>query len=148
MFQFFSKKKNYVGTKETICVSGNSVTLLLSYCCYGNTTMHSAYVFELQVTVNYTIQIFMLHNNDIILKFCCQRQFKLFVGLPVFESSYIQINLHSLRTFINGELQRKNVRLFMGFLRHSLVNSLNTKRRQIYLKTQFVPRSKHFSSRL
>ena len=27
-------------------------------------------------------------------------------------------------------------------------NSLNTKRRLLYLKTQFVPRSKHFSSRL
>ena len=27
-------------------------------------------------------------------------------------------------------------------------NPLNTKRRQLYLKTQFVPRSKHFSSRL
>ena len=28
------------------------------------------------------------------------------------------------------------------------VNPLNTKRRPLYLKTQFVPRSKHFSSRL
>ena len=28
------------------------------------------------------------------------------------------------------------------------VKYLNTKRRQLYLKTQFVPRSKHFSSRL
>ena len=27
-------------------------------------------------------------------------------------------------------------------------NPLNTKRRLLYLKTQFVPRSKHFSSRL
>ena len=27
-------------------------------------------------------------------------------------------------------------------------NPLNTKRRRLYLKTQFVPRSKHFSSRL
>ena len=27
-------------------------------------------------------------------------------------------------------------------------NPLNTKRRPLYLKTQFVPRSKHFSSRL
>ena len=30
----------------------------------------------------------------------------------------------------------------------SLLNLLNTKRRPLYLKTQFVPRSKHFSSRL
>ena len=29
-----------------------------------------------------------------------------------------------------------------------LINPLNTKRRLLYLKTQFVPRSKHFSSRL
>ena len=28
------------------------------------------------------------------------------------------------------------------------INLLNTKRRLLYLKTQFVPRSKHFSSRL
>ena len=28
------------------------------------------------------------------------------------------------------------------------LNALNTKRRLLYLKTQFVPRSKHFSSRL
>ena len=28
------------------------------------------------------------------------------------------------------------------------INPLNTKRRPLYLKTQFVPRSKHFSSRL
>ena len=28
------------------------------------------------------------------------------------------------------------------------INPLNTKRRLFYLKTQFVPRSKHFSSRL
>ena len=31
---------------------------------------------------------------------------------------------------------------------YSVLNSLNTKRRLLYLKTQFVPRSKHFSSRL
>ena len=28
------------------------------------------------------------------------------------------------------------------------INPLKTKRRLLYLKTQFVPRSKHFSSRL
>ena len=30
----------------------------------------------------------------------------------------------------------------------SLINRLKTKRRPLYLKTHFVPRSKHFSSRL
>jgi len=29
-----------------------------------------------------------------------------------------------------------------------LLNPLQTKRRLLYLKTQFVPRSEHFSSRL
>ena len=29
-----------------------------------------------------------------------------------------------------------------------VINPLKTKRRLLYLKTQFVPRSKHFSSRL
>ena len=32
--------------------------------------------------------------------------------------------------------------------RHQRINPLNTKRRLLYLKTQSVPRSKHFSSRL
>ena len=31
---------------------------------------------------------------------------------------------------------------------NSSINPLKTKRRLLYLKTQFVPRSKHFSSRL
>ena len=31
---------------------------------------------------------------------------------------------------------------------HPHINPLNTKRRLLYLNTQFVPRSKHFSSRL
>ena len=31
---------------------------------------------------------------------------------------------------------------------HSHINPLKTKRRLFYLKTQFVPRSKHFSARL
>ena len=31
---------------------------------------------------------------------------------------------------------------------HNFFNPLNTKRRLFYLKAQFVPRSKHFSSRL
>jgi len=30
----------------------------------------------------------------------------------------------------------------------TIINPLNTKRRLLYLKTQSVPRSKHFSSRL
>ena len=34
-----------------------------------------------------------------------------------------------------------------GHVMHQQFNPLNTKRRLLYLKTQFVPRSKHFSSR-
>ena len=35
-----------------------------------------------------------------------------------------------------------------GHVMHQLFNPLKTKLRLFYLKTQFVPRSKHFSSRL
>ena len=38
--------------------------------------------------------------------------------------------------------------LFLPFLLYRVINPLKTKRRLLYLKTQFVPRSKHFSSRL
>jgi len=45
-------------------------------------------------------------------------------------------------------VQGKNVmHLFDGLKRQS-TNSLNAKRRPLYLKTQSVPRCKHFSSRL
>ena len=36
----------------------------------------------------------------------------------------------------------------MGLTKPTDINPLNMKRRLLYLKTQFVPRSKHFSSRL
>ena len=35
-----------------------------------------------------------------------------------------------------------------SFIYVSNIKPLNTKRRLLYLKTQFVPRSKHFSSQL
>jgi hypothetical protein len=37
---------------------------------------------------------------------------------------------------------------FLIVTAYNFINLLNTKRRLLYLKTQFVPRSKHFSSRL
>ena len=50
------------------------------------------------------------------------------------------------------ELYSKDYVVQTGFIVWSLitagVNRLNTKRRLLYVKTQFVPRSKHFSSRL
>ena len=35
-----------------------------------------------------------------------------------------------------------------GYVMHQQFNPLNTKRRLFYLKNEFVPRSKHFSTRL
>ena len=46
--------------------------------------------------------------------------------------------------FNSGASARFNV----GFLIHTGINPLRAKRRLLYLKTQFIPRSKHFSSRL
>ena len=45
---------------------------------------------------------------------------------------------------------RQNVNLLKptGHVMHQQFHPLKTKRRLLYLKTQFVPRSKHFSSRL
>jgi len=38
--------------------------------------------------------------------------------------------------------------IFVSALNERQINPLKTKRRPLYLKTQFVPRSKHFSFRL
>ena len=59
------------------------------------------------------------------------------VSIPV-NMQYINCNAKGLtsRKFTYIMLYVKNI------------NHLNTKRRQLYLKTQFVLRSKHFSSRL
>ena len=47
-----------------------------------------------------------------------------------------------------GDLLRNKKRIQLPKLWAGLINLLKTKRRLLYLKTQFVPRSKHFSSRL
>ena len=50
---------------------------------------------------------------------------------------------------VNGCLYScKNEPELCSRLRTLEINPLNAKRRLLYLKTQFVPRSKHFSSRL
>ena len=49
--------------------------------------------------------------------------------------------------FITIVLQRVEVSKFYSLIAVK-INPLNTKRRLLYLKTQFVPRSKHFSPRL
>ena len=38
--------------------------------------------------------------------------------------------------------------ILWGSFNGAVINPLKTKRKPLYLKTQFVPRSKHFSSRL
>ena len=68
---------------------------LCNHCCCGNNTMNSAYCVELQVIVSYKIQILMLRNNACMVNYCCPQQFILFVGLPVFEISYIRTILCS-----------------------------------------------------
>ncbi len=45
---------------------------------------------------------------------------------------------HSVQNILSSSLLSKNIN----------INALKTKRRPLYLKTQFVPRIKHFSSRL
>ena len=54
---------------------------------------------------------------------------------------------------LNSYMFRYRTTIIRGFLRTKEykvqhINPLRTKRRLLYLKTQFVPRSKHFSSRL
>ena len=46
------------------------------------------------------------------------------------------------------ELGKQNNKEIFTELAKYHFNPLNTKRRPLYLKTQFVPRSKHFSTRL
>ena len=54
------------------------------------------------------------------------------------------------RDFKSGPFWEGPVNLLQptGYVMHQQFNPLKTKRRLLYLKTQFVPRSKHFSSRL
>ena len=51
---------------------------------------------------------------------------------------------------LKKELSIEYERFYADILRYRTVilKRLKTKRRPLYLKTQFVPRSKHFSSRL
>ena len=54
-----------------------------------------------------------------------------------------------LSLFINSAiLQRELLQLEISRIFCNFINPLNTKRRLFYLKAQFIPRSKHFSSRL
>ena len=73
--------------------------------------------------------------------------------------SYMRTNRQTWRiswTFIPiliTRLKTNPFRLYVGHMETIIVcpeilNPLKTKRRQLYLKTQFVPRSKHFPSRL
>ena len=60
-------------------------------------------------------------------------------GLRMFENGVLRRVFGPKRDVVTGEWSR---------LRNEKLNPLNKKRRLLYLKTQFVPRSKHFSSQL
>ena len=70
----------------------------------------------------------------------------------------VQNYLHSVSKYTTREARLpRNIFPFKAYclsteialdLSKSRINPLNTKRRLLYLKTQFVPRSKHFSSQL
>ena len=49
--------------------------------------------------------------------------------------------------YVGSKVQKASEQ-FDWCIHHSFFNPLKTKRRLLYLKTQFVPRSEHFSSRL
>ena len=62
---------------------------------------------------------------------------KLFESYVIYEYTSTQIRTHD----------SKNIS-YVQVILLQLLNPLKTKRRLLYLKTHFVPRSKHFSSRL
>jgi len=76
--------------------------------------------------------------------------------IPSPSSERPRYNFHSYHTKINHQLWFKNVLLCLRVLVHFLpfisaaqhLHPIKTKRRLLYLKTQFVPRSKQFSYRL
>ena len=82
---------------------------------------------------------------------------------PVNSSNPMSKKLHKLKEFNESVTFERNHSLLTAtkqwdnwkflcpkaaFPRSNYFNPLNTKRRLLYLKTQFVPRSKHFSSPL
>ena len=76
----------------------------------------------------------------------------LFMLPPLLESLSLILSQHYSILRI---LRQRSSSLFLPFVKGIFfviripdINPLNTKRRLLYLKIQFVPRSKHFSSRL
>ena len=65
--------------------------------------------------------------------------------------SVYSINLPVFKTEAEGvycAVRTRSLNQTYSFVLKELIDPLKTKRRLLYLKTQFVPRSKHFSSRL
>ena len=73
------------------------------------------------------------------------KSYRVYMFLDCFEAKILSSNFWSTPLHYSHTLPKK-VRLFRE--RNVQINPLNTKRRLLYLKTQFVPRSKHFSSKL
>jgi hypothetical protein len=61
----------------------------------------------------------------------------------------IHLTFHSMNTEVLSPWEKRQGREFDHSTKSGVeINVLNTKRRLLYLKIQFVPRCKHFSSRL
>ena len=72
----------------------------------------------------------------------------------VFVSEYAtitSINKINQDIFVKEKSLLNSVQNLLSFImlsKNTKINLLNTKRRLLYLKTQFIPRSKHFPPRL
>ena len=84
----------------------------------------------------YCVLTFLLRQPLQILRLVCHDSFELQLA-----------NYFLIFNLFNDFVASQSVP-FTYWITQSMFNPLNTKRRLLYLKTQFVPRSKHFSSRL
>ena len=128
------------------CVGENSITALYildvrNRCLRKIRTLHT-YVFELCrfycLYFKYLQLPRWIYSQTAINNICTNTDL-------IFSHDYIYHFSETLSIVVvpeNWELKRPNILYPVSF------NPLNTKRRLPYLKTQFVPRSKNFSSRL
>ena len=87
-----------------------------------------------------------IHESDSIVK--CRMAFKLFLSIwdCQLEVQIFLAGVHSPRTTNYTESLVRTDEMSPRHRQPTSFNLLNTKRRLLYLKTQFVPRSKHFIS--
>ena len=87
-----------------------------------------------------TIHLFLCLHLLAVLSINPTHILSLSLSLSVYNGVLVGFLKSVAPIIITGELLHRKT--------HNKVNPLKTKRRLLYLKTQFVPRSKHFSSRL